>query len=682
MKRRSRGIRVICLLMAAMLIVLNACIATYDVVYAKETSTTQDDEKEDSEETSDEQNSKEDSNDSESDDSRSEDDNLLDVNVYKVRKKCKLFKKADETSKKLATLAVDKQVVMLDKKKVDGQVWYYVFTRVGQEAVKGYVQESQIKQMVCRLVTDNDYLALTQNDSYIWEKITKMGPRICSIAKASEVRVTRIVKIAGEKWYKVNYERSGETISGYMPAEYLAITTDIEYEKYLLKFPKSYRDALRELHEKYPEWEMVPVYTKLSWKRVIKNETKIGRNNISSTVPAGGEASSSSAPLSYLSTANGCYDWVKDKYTLRDGTTWYTAAKEVVEYYMDPRNFLTAKEIFRFETMEYDEDTQNIKGVKAILKGTFMAKKYTVTVTKTVKKKVKVNGKTVIKKVKKKVKVKRSYAETFMKAAKKSGVSPYVLAARAKQELSPKGSGSSSGKTKGYEGYYNFYNIGGNDSAGGGAVQNALSYAKNKKEKTYLRPWDTQTKSIIGGAMFIADQYINCGQNTYYFQKFNVVNKDDLFKHQYMTNIQAPDSESRSHYEMYREMGQLKDKKTFYIPIYEDMPEEACELPDKKGNANNYLKVLTVKNGVNKKTLQSCLNKKFKYNRKTYKLVVPESVSKIRISAVAANKDCKVKGANKTYKLAVGKTKIIKIRCKAGNGDVRIYKIYATRKSA
>ena len=54
------------------------------------------------------------------------------------------------------------------------------------------------------------------------------------------------------------------------------------------------------------------------------------------------------------------------------------------------------------------------------------------------------------------------YSKAFMNAASKSGVSPYHLASRVKQEVvinSTLMSSSVSGKVAGYEGIYNFYNI-------------------------------------------------------------------------------------------------------------------------------------------------------------------------------------------------------------------------------
>ena len=77
--------------------------------------------------------------------------------------------------------------------------------------------------------------------------------------------------------------------------------------------------------------------------------------------------------------------------------------------------------------------------------------------------------------------------------------------------------------------------------------------------------------------------YIEAGQNTAYFNKWDVVgtkilrdgesqtvNKSDMFWHQYMTNIQDPTSQSYSNYELYS--NSLQSEITFIIPVYDNMP--------------------------------------------------------------------------------------------------------------
>ena len=147
---------------------------------------------------------------------------------------------------------------------------------------------------------------------------------------------------------------------------------------------------------------------------------------------------------------------------------------------------------------------------------------------------------------------------------------------------------SISGTVSGYEGLYNFYNIGATSSSEPmGAIINGLKYAKDGKgasESTktkYLIPWNTKERAITGGGIFIGSSYINSGQNTIYLQKFHVYDTGDgeLFWHQYMTNVLAPYSESKLIYTGYQNSNMLDTQMSFVIPIYENMPELPCTSP-------------------------------------------------------------------------------------------------------
>lgn len=129
-----------------------------------------------------------------------------------------------------------------------------------------------------------------------------------------------------------------------------------------------------------------------------------------------------------------------------------------------------------------------------------------------------------------------------------------------------------------------------------GAIKNGLDYAKDGKgAEKYLRdkcliPWNTKERAITGGAIFIGSSYINVGQNTIYLQKFDVNDQrgNDLFWHQYMTNVLAPYSESKSIYNGYKNSGLLDTSMSFIIPVYENMPEIPVQSPNI--NTNDFIK--------------------------------------------------------------------------------------------
>ena len=237
---------------------------------------------------------------------------------------------------------------------------------------------------------------------------------------------------------------------------------------------------------------------------------------------------------------------------------------------MDPRNFLNEVRIFQFEALSFSEHTNNLDGVEKILYGTEFYNTKVSYVTSA--------GQT--------INMSEKYSDLILKGGKTSKVSSYHLASRIKQEVGPFLSHSSiSGKVAGFEGLYNFYNIGATSSSEPmGAIKNGLQYAKDGKgasesvKAKFLIPWNTKERAITGGAIFIGDSYINQGQDTVYLQKFDVTG-DSLFWHQYMTNVLAPYSESKSIYTGYKNSNLLDIPMNFIIPVYDNMPEIPTQSP-------------------------------------------------------------------------------------------------------
>lgn len=475
-------------------------------------------------------------------------------------------------------------------------------------------------------------------------------------------------------WYKVSVVISGKAVTGYVYAQYITVssnggnnngggdnnggnnnggnnggssTTDPTFEEQIAAFPESYEASLRSLHEKYPNWVFKAVNTGLDWNEVISKENVVAINVIQTSINA-------STDFGKLSTMEGAYDWSTDKYTLCDAGGFYTVSKEVLEYYMDPRNMFDEKNIFQFESHAYDT-SQKKDVVQGILNGTFMKGSYTYSE----------NGSSVTK----------NYADTFMEAGKTNGVSPYFLAARSRQEVGVNGSGSVSGNYGSYAGYYNYFNIGAN--AGSDPISNGLNYAKGGsqgKNTTYGRPWTNPYKAIMGGADFLGASYIRIGQNTNYFQKFNVVYHQALYKHQYMSAIQAPSSEASTVYNSYKNLGVLNQAFVFYIPVYSNMPSSKCQLPAYSGNPNSYLKSLTVSGGGQ----NLLLTPTFKYDTTTYDIVVGSNVSQVNIGANAVSAYAKGISGTGTYNLNPGMN-TLKVTCTAGNGTTTTYTLNISR---
>lgn len=327
-------------------------------------------------------------------------------------------------------------------------------------------------------------------------------------------------------------------------------------------FPASYQPYLRELAKKHPNWNFTALYTNLDWNYVIDQENVFGKNLI---------------PKNY---SDSWKNTNPGEYNVEVDSGWVDSSRQAVEFCMDPRNFLNEVRIFQFEGLSYDVHTNSLDGIEKILYGTEF---YNMQVSY-----LDSNGNT--------ISMSEKYSDLILKGGQTSLVSPYHLASRIKQEVGPFLTHSSiSGNVPGYEGYYNFYNIGATSSTEPmGAIKNGLQYAKDGKgasqetKNKYLIPWNNKEKAITGGAIFIGSSYINVGQNTIYLQKFDV-NDDrgnDLFWHQYMTNVLAPYSESKSIYNGYEKSGILNTAITFIIPVYENMPTIPTQNPNI--NANDF----------------------------------------------------------------------------------------------
>ena len=386
-----------------------------------------------------------------------------------------------------------------------------------------------------------------------------------------------------------------------------------------------YIPNLTALHNKYPSWTFEAVKIGLDWNTVIENESRNGLNVVSKT-----------ADDSKKSTAVGAYDWATNTWTEYE-KGWVSANSAYIAYIMDPRNFLDETNIFQFQSLAYSAN-DNLSGVNAILKGTFMegTKKYS---TESI-----------------------NYANTFLDVAKNTGVSAYHLASRVKQEQGKNGTSPLiSGTYSGYKGYYNFFNFNAYGKTKEDIYKNGLYFAKQQG-------WNTRVKSIQGGAQKLGKNYINKGQNTLYFEKFNVVNNCPYYSHQYMTNVTAALTEGQSVAKGYSDKNQAF---TFRIPVYDNMPSSAVGF-NKAGDTNNYLQSLSI-SGVT-------LTPSFNGATTSYSAVVSNSISSVVVSANPVSANSGITGTG-SYSLTVGNN-AIKINCKSQSGDTRTYTININRQAS
>ena len=447
---------------------------------------------------------------------------------------------------------------------------------------------------------------------------------------------------SGAKWYKI----SCGNLTGYVSAAYVQLTSsgsqgssDADFESYMTKqgFPESYKPYLRTLHEQHPKWIFTAQKLGVDWNTALKEECVVGRNLVHS-----------SALASWKSMEKGAYDFNGGYWYGLDGS-WVAASKEIIMYYMDPRNFLNDTYIFMFENQSYDPSYQTESGVKTILADTFMSGSYTCPDTKK----------------------KYTYSQTFMDAAKKSGVSPYHLASRCRNEQGVNGAPQSLGTVKGYENYFNFFDIQAYATSTMTAAEMGCKYAKTTNP-TYLLPWTNQYKSIVGGSIFLGTGYITKGQDTLYLQKFDMVDGGNgLYYHQYMTCVFGQANEAISLKNAYSQ-DILNSAMEFKIPVYNNMPDKLCPKPTSSGDNNNYLKSLSVSG--------TSISPKFDKFTASYTAKVNAEVSSVTVNANPLGKSAKVSGKGKVS-LKTGEN-TVKVTCTAASGVKRTYTIKITRKAA
>lgn len=577
----------------------------------------------------------------------------------KVKAKTGIYKTANTKDQKLNTLQPGTELYVRGEVKVKKTTWYKVQTMINDKKVTGYVKKSKVEGFE---ITDYTKMGVaTLNKKYkLKDCPNALGKTVATAKKGMELVLDGFVQLGEVTWYRCAYFDK----IAYVPSTVITMKDEPSADAFyadILNFPESYHAGLTALHEVHPNWKFVAVDTALVWKDVVAAQNVVGKNVIQSNYPKGG---STLAPFSYLSTQEGAYDWATDTYKVKDGSNWYCAAEAVIAHYLDPRNFLTESGIYQFEALSYDSN-QKKKVVTAILKDSFMNGSFSVV--------DKLTGETVTGK----------YNSTFMTAGKQAGASPYFLSRSALLEVGSTGSGSVSGTYPGYEGIYNFYNIGAYDSSTGEAIKHGLEWASGGSSglTTYNRPWTTPAKSIIGGASYIAEKYINMGQNTSYFKKFNVVNyTDGLYNHQYYTNVQGASVEASIAKRAYASCGIDQDAMVFYIPYYDGMPETACALPEAAGNPNYYLKSITVTDAATGE--ERALSETFKYKEPKYTCVANGATS-VTISAKTISKHATItingtavsSGDSVTVDLVPGETTTVKVVCKAGNGEKFTYQI-------
>lgn len=388
------------------------------------------------------------------------------------------------------------------------------------------------------------------------------------LGKVSDATVTALAYYTfsnGTVWYKITYG----TITGYIHGDYISIVEPVvpegTFAEQLATFPEDYREALTLLHTLYPNWQFVADYIDIDFEAALHNQT-LGHRKLVNMRADG---------ISWRALGPENYNWSTGKWNTYSGD-WTDASKEVIAYYMDPRNFLNTDAIYMFMQQSYREGTATEAELTEFVSGSYLGKGFT----------VKQPDENTAEDEAADAAYEGSYVKIILDAAKQANVNPYVLASTLLLEQGREGkSDLISGTTENYPGYYNFFNY---KASGDDVIKNGLIYAKEMG-------WNSRSASIIGGAKLYAKGYIAIGQDTYYYKDFDVQDASP-YTHQYAQSIYDHRSSARLIREVYMDKKNLA--LTFRIPVYKNMYAKAPTQPPENATLNNYYFTAIEANGL------------------------------------------------------------------------------------
>ena len=543
----------------------------------------------------------------------------------------KVREEATTNSKTLFSLGINTRVTVLSKDLITStnttcksNKWYNVMYK----NTNGYVCSDYVSIIdgTFNGVSVMDYSArVNGNNVYVRKSPTTSSESLDKLSLGTNVGIieelpSNSANCNSKRWYKIQYY--GNKI-GYMCKDYVTKKSEITYsdpayEKELreakVPFPESYIPYLSYLHKKYPKWNFVAINTGYSFASAVDCEE--GKN--------------------LMQTNN--KNFLADNYTSStESSAWKKVNSNVIAFYMDPRNWLTEERIFMFENLQYSDALTPV--YPSLIKSIFS------------------NGKLADDK----------YTIPMFNSGAKNKVSPLAIATRIRLEVGINGSDSTNGTSftwegKTYSGYYNFFNIGAYSDTINGVRVNSLKRGLLYAAKLIRRDgkvWDNIETSISEGSNLLSSGYIKSGQDTLYYQHFNVAPDAyySSFTHQYQTNIQAPATEGNQTYNSYRKANILNNAFTFEIPVYNNMPEYTS-LPN-SGDTNNNLKDLKVEG--------YSITPSFDDDVLNYEVYVPKSTNAINVIAEKESELSTISGNGKIELDSDETTLTIKIVSQSGN---------------
>lgn len=310
-------------------------------------------------------------------------------------------------------------------------------------------------------------------------------------------------------------------------------------------FPKSYQSAINTLTAEYPNCQFVADSVPLSFSEAVSMQDDLFVKTTNKSYN------------SWRSMRKGCYDWNKNKFMPVGDGSYYGASREVIAYFLDPRNFLNNDDFYIFLDQSFKNSCVTISDLENFLKGTFLDG--TVSNENDT-----YHGKT--------------FAEIIFEAAKITNINPLIIAVNILNASGNNGNALTNGFKLKKTVVYNYFNI----SAFGNTANEIL---KNSANYAYSQGWTTQSKAIIEGACKISNDNSHLENNTFYYQNFNVFDIEGRV-FQYSQDVEETVNCAKLLSKFYKDKSNIKF--VFHIPVFTTIPSSVSPLPSKTDKLNNY----------------------------------------------------------------------------------------------
>ena len=311
------------------------------------------------------------------------------------------------------------------------------------------------------------------------------------------------------------------------------------------KYP-GYISLVEALASSHPNWTFKLYETGLTWEATINSEYQNHSDSIKNVVPS-----------------NYSDEWICSICGREEQDTgeWCCASRQAIEHVMDPRNSLNDANLFQYLQLSNDKSITKDQVAQMASKISYL------------------NNQSII--------------DAIYEVANDPdyNINPFYIIGKILQEQGSGASALCSGQGyKGqYVGYYNLFNVGASGKGEEAVILNGLAYAKSQG-------WDTPKKSIMGGIGLIRS-YIRRGQDTLYYQKFNVV-CSPYYSNQYAQNLFDAQSIGSILKGYYKDAGLLESSFTFVIPLYIDMPSSPAKSPSINSSETGELAYINANGGL------------------------------------------------------------------------------------